>query len=159
MGPLACLECTFNHPPAAWFVLFMRAAVPAQLSLVKAASHPGFAHIPYLHTPKSVAKVKAVTHLVVADLAQPRGRSLLAAALEWVIEDEGGEAAAGRLGLVLAPAKEPSVLDALVLLVAEVRAAQQATLMTFQQVTGACVSLPCTKTLWLSHCRVLHLQP
>lgn len=97
------------------------AAVPVQLSLVKAASHPGFAHTPYLHTPKSIAKVKAVTHLVVTDLAQPRGRSLLSAALEWVIEDEGDEAAAGRLGLVLAPAGEPSVLDALVLLVAEVR--------------------------------------
>lgn len=83
-----------------------------QLVLSGAVKHDAAQSLTYLHSAKSSNRVKHVTHWVVAGLAHQRGRSLAAAAVNFLADPEDEfEPAASRIALLLAPAKGPSMLD------------------------------------------------
>lgn len=80
--------------------------------LSSALKHKGAQSLVYLHSVKTSNRVKHITHWVVADLAHPRGRSLVTAAVNFLADPEDEfEPAASRVALLLAPARGASVLD------------------------------------------------
>lgn len=66
-----------NLQPCCLWVL----ACCLQLTLVEAVGHPGAQGLTYLHSKGTDARVKSVSHWVVADLANPRWVQLVAGAL------------------------------------------------------------------------------
>eukprot|EP00878_Enallax_costatus_P030698 GHUV01033475.1.p1 GENE.GHUV01033475.1~~GHUV01033475.1.p1 ORF type:complete len:1023 (+),score=330.57 GHUV01033475.1:219-3287(+) len=88
----------------------------SMMVLADAFKHPAVANLTYLHTKTTASRVKPVTHWVIADLSNPRGRNLASAAVEFLLNPDGEmEPADSRSALMLAPKAGPTVLDVAVL--------------------------------------------